>query len=101
MVGKPNLPDAGDGRSDLHGAARATPGLAALDEEREASMADEGGASGAVMESEDESAPPLPASLAETPVPRSRRAQAFVVGAAAGLCVAVWALGRQRQQPMP
>jgi hypothetical protein len=35
------------------GAAHATPGLPALDQEREASMADEGGASGAVMESED------------------------------------------------
>src|SRR5688500_14282209 len=98
MVGKPNLPEAGEGRSDLHGAARPTPGFAALDEEREASMADEGGASGAVMESEDESAPPLPAVMSDAPAGR-RRAQAFIVGAAAGLCVAVWALGRQRSAP--
>lgn len=56
MVGKPNLPPDADKRAHLHGAARATPGLTALDEEREASMADEGGASGAVMESQEEEA---------------------------------------------
>jgi hypothetical protein len=52
MVGKPNFPPDVDKRSDLKGAARPTPGLAALDEEREASMADEGGASGAAVEAE-------------------------------------------------
>jgi hypothetical protein len=52
MVGKPNLPGDADEREDVHGAARMTPGLSALDEEREASMADEGGASGMAVESE-------------------------------------------------
>jgi hypothetical protein len=35
-------------------AGKPTPGLTALDQDREASMADEGGASGARMESEEE-----------------------------------------------
>jgi hypothetical protein len=52
MVGKPNLPPDADERSDVRGAARGTPGLSALDEEREASMADEGGASGMAVEAE-------------------------------------------------
>lgn len=53
MVGKPNLPVDVDEREDVHGAARNTPGLTALDEEREASMADEGGASGMAVEAEE------------------------------------------------
>jgi hypothetical protein len=53
MVGKPNFPDDVDTRHDLHGSAVGTPGLTALDEEREASLADEGGASGAAVESQD------------------------------------------------
>lgn len=53
MVGKPNFPDDVDARGDLKGSAAGTPGLTALDEEREASLADEGGASGAVAESQD------------------------------------------------
>jgi hypothetical protein len=52
MVGKPNLPADAEERADVHGASRATPGLSALDEEREASMADEGGTSGMAVESE-------------------------------------------------
>jgi hypothetical protein len=52
MVGKPNLPADADHRSDARGASRGTPGLSALDEEREASMADEGGVSGMALESE-------------------------------------------------
>jgi hypothetical protein len=52
MVGKSNFPPDVDKRSDPKGAARPTPGLAALDQEREASMADEGGASGAAVEGE-------------------------------------------------
>ena len=55
MVGKPNLPETGDLRPELQGAARPTAGLTALDQEREASMADEGGASGAVVEGEEPS----------------------------------------------
>jgi hypothetical protein len=53
MVGKPNFSQDLAERTDVPGAAHATPGLPALDQEREASMADEGGASGATMESED------------------------------------------------
>jgi len=42
------------GRSTEHrGSAAGTPGLSPLDEEREASLADEGGASGAAVESQD------------------------------------------------
>jgi hypothetical protein len=55
MVGKPNFPPDVDKRKDLKGAAaRPTPGLAALDQERAASMADEGGAAGAAVEAESE-----------------------------------------------
>jgi len=54
MVGKPNFPPDVDKRTDLKGAARPTPGLAALDQERAASMADEGGAAGAAVEAESE-----------------------------------------------
>ena len=42
-----------DRSTEHHGSSAATPGLTALDEEREASLADEGGASGAVVESQD------------------------------------------------
>ena len=48
------LPEDVDSRHDLKGSAAGTPGLTALDEEREASLADEGGASGAHVESQDE-----------------------------------------------
>lgn len=54
MVGRPNFPQDVDERNDLKGSSVGTPGLTALDEEREASLADEGGASGAVVESQDE-----------------------------------------------
>ena len=53
MVGKPNFPPDADTREDLMGMSMPTDGLTPLDQEREASMADEGGMSGAVMESED------------------------------------------------
>ena len=49
----------GDGPADVDrstehkGSSVETPGLTALDEEREASLADEGGASAAVIESQD------------------------------------------------
>ena len=54
MVGRPNFPEDVDSRKDLKGSSVGTPGLTALDEEREASLADEGGASGAYVESQDE-----------------------------------------------
>jgi hypothetical protein len=53
MVGKPSFPDDVNARGDLEGSAVGTSGLTELDEEREASLADEGGASGAVVESQD------------------------------------------------
>ena len=53
MVGKPNFPQDVDIRKDLKGSASGTPGLTPLDEEREASLADEGGAAGAAAESQD------------------------------------------------
>ena len=54
MVGRPNFPQDVDERNDLKGSSAGTPGLTALDEEREASLADEGGASAALVESQDE-----------------------------------------------
>ena len=53
MVGKPNFPDDVGQAWRPEGSAVGTPGLTALDEEREASLADEGGASGAMVESQD------------------------------------------------
>jgi hypothetical protein len=53
MVGKPNFPAEVAERTDKAGASSPTPGLPALDQEREASMADEGGASGMVMENDE------------------------------------------------
>jgi hypothetical protein len=54
MVGRPNFPEDVDSRDDLKGSATGTPGLTALDQEREASLADEGGAAGAAVETQDE-----------------------------------------------
>jgi hypothetical protein len=53
MVGKPNSSADVDSRGNLHGSSSGTPGLTPLDEEREASLADEGGAAGAAVESQD------------------------------------------------
>ena len=53
MVGRPHFPKDVDSRHDLKGSSVGTPGLTALDEEREASLADEGGVSGAYVESQD------------------------------------------------
>jgi hypothetical protein len=52
VVGKPNLPPNAEEREDVQGSSTETPGLNAVDQEREASMADEGGASGAAVERE-------------------------------------------------
>jgi hypothetical protein len=61
VVGKLNLPPDADERDDVMGASMPTPGLTAVDQEREASMADEGGTAGAVMECEE------PPAAEETP----------------------------------
>ena len=52
MVGKTNLPADADEREDVRGSATETPGLTPIDQEREASMADEGGTAGAAVERE-------------------------------------------------
>jgi hypothetical protein len=52
MVGKVNLPPDAEKRKDVKGAAIGGPGLTAVDEERAASMADEGGVSGSAVEGE-------------------------------------------------
>jgi hypothetical protein len=63
MVGKPNVPvDAAECEEEEPRTTGHTPGLSPLDWEREASMADEGGASGAVLEGED----PLEVQVAPT-----------------------------------
>lgn len=52
MVGKVNLPPDAEKRKEVKGAAIGGPGLNAVDEERAASMADEGGVSGSTVEGE-------------------------------------------------
>jgi hypothetical protein len=88
MVGKPNMSHDGYKRPDLRGAARSTPGMTALDEEREASMADEGGAAGMVMESEDEALVPVRPASGGNPR-RARLTGALLLGAAVGFA-ALW-----------
>jgi len=53
MASKPDGPADVDRSTEHRGSSVGTPGLTALDEEREASLADEGGASAAVIESQD------------------------------------------------
>ena len=45
-------------RTERKGAAAPTPGMTSLDQEREASLADEGGSAGATVESQDKEAGP-------------------------------------------
>jgi len=59
MAVKANGPADVDRSTEHRGSSIATPGLTALDEEREASLADEGGASAAVIESQDRPGPSL------------------------------------------
>jgi hypothetical protein len=96
-VGTPHLHYNFDDRPDLAGAARPTPGLAALDQEREASMADEGGASGAVMEAEDPSVIPLPARAVERNAPAvgSHWRPFFLAGLFAGVGLGIWTYRRR------
>jgi hypothetical protein len=53
MTGKADGPADVDRSTEHRGSSVATPGVTALDEEREASLADEGGSSGAVIESQE------------------------------------------------
>jgi hypothetical protein len=67
MVGKVNLPPDAEKRKDLKGSASGSPGLNAVDEERAASMADEGGASGSAVESQEKKQETHPDKLKEDP----------------------------------
>jgi hypothetical protein len=94
MVGRPNFPPDADERTDLHGMANPTPGLTPLDEEREASMADEGGVSGALMETE-----AWDAVTRRALTPATRRALlgvGIVLGAGAAFALVWLALRQQR-----
>ena len=53
MASKADGPADVDRSTEHRASSVATPGLGALDEERQASLADEGGASGAMIESQD------------------------------------------------
>lgn len=94
----------GDGPADVdkstehRGSADGTPGLTPLDEEREASVADEGGTSGAVVESQDKSAPRLSTvPAARVAAVHRRRPNLWVVaGAVAGAALGALALRKRR-----
>jgi len=76
MAGKVNLPPDADKRKDPKGSASGSPGLNAVDEERAASMADEGGASGSAVESQEkqpETPPDDPKDPKNSPVRRRGR----------------------------
>jgi len=88
MAVKADGPADVDRSTEKRGSAVGTPGLSGLDEEREASLADEGGASGATIESQDLDTPSRIAifpSADARPLPR-RTGFWFVAGAlAAGI----------------
>jgi hypothetical protein len=73
MVGKVNLPPDADKRKDRKGSASGGPGLNAIDEERAASMADEGGASGSAVESQEKEPDDLKEDPEKRPVRRRGR----------------------------
>ena len=88
MAARPTLPQDRDKYPGLQGVSMPLPmdGLSALDQEREGSMADEGGTSGMAMESEDPAAvhqgysshtrwDTVPERLPVAPPVRSRRAR--------------------------
>lgn len=93
MVDKPNVPADVDARDHVKGSATGTPGLTPLDEDREASLADEGGASGATVESQDletlrKLAQALPVAHLQ-PIEPSHRECGWNSGALAALIAAV------------
>ena len=90
-------------RSTEHkGSSVGTPGLSALDEEREASLADEGGASGALVESQDPRtlrrlASDLPVGHLQSSDSRGRRPGFWLVaGAVAAGALGVLAMRKRR-----
>jgi hypothetical protein len=101
MAVKADGPADVDRSTEHRGSSVATPGLNALDEEREASLADEGGASGAVIESQDldtlrRIASDQPGQLQSADTRRRRSGFWFVAGALALGAVSVLA-GRKRR----
>jgi hypothetical protein len=87
MVGKPNFPEGTEKRTDLRGASNPTRGLDALDQEREASMADEGGASGALMENLDDLDPILMEAMQQKSYINRSQAWSIAAGVGTVLCV--------------
>ena len=84
MVATPDIPADVDRSTEHKGSAVGTPGLGPLDEEREASLADEGGASGAHVESQERLAE-RPFDPAEEARPRRRfHGGLFLAALAAG-----------------
>ncbi len=73
MAGKVNLPPDAERRKDVKGAAIGSPGLTAVDEERAASMADEGGVSGSAVEGESNKKKKKEEEPARSPVRRRAR----------------------------
>jgi hypothetical protein len=96
MVGKPNLPSDADWRPALKGAAVEDPGLTALDEERQASMADEGGAAGAAVEADATGFP----EVASAP-PRRRPWFPVAIGLSVSAIVIGLIVGRMRTGARP
>ena len=103
MAVKADGPADVDRSTERKGSSVGTPGLSALDEEREASLADEGGASGAVIESQDvaalrKRASKLPIGHITQSVEPGRRPRGFwfVAGAVAAGALGVLALKKRR-----
>ena len=90
MASKADGPTDVDRSTEHRGSSVGTPGLTALDEEREASLADEGGASGAVIESQDPAA-----HLQSAETRRRRHGFWFVAGALAAGAISALALKRR------
>jgi hypothetical protein len=91
MTVKADGPADVDRRTEHKGSSVGTPGMSALDEEREASLADEGGASGALVESQDRAG-------GLQPVATRRHGPGFwlVAGMAAAGALGMLALRRRR-----
>ena len=102
MTVKADGPADVDKSTEHKGSSVGTPGLSALDEEREASLADEGGASGALVESQDSRmrrrlATDLPVGHLQTTGSGRRRPGFWLVaGAAAAGALGILALRRRR-----
>jgi len=101
MASRADGPADVDRSTEHRGSSVETPGLTALDEEREASLADEGGASGAVIESQDLTtlrrlASDLPAAHLQSAETRRRRQGFwFVAGVLAAGAISALALRKR------